>query len=531
MEASNNYLNPKNILKNEFNIIKNDIIYNIKLLLDKTNIVERIKIVISFVINNIFQIYEVYLDQCPGIGTFDDYKKIYQELIDQIKNENIEIIHSSKDNKFILLKLYINEGIRFISLSISDCDDKIKLNELISNYISLSENYKQIKQIKKNTINDPFDINGENDNHSIISNNENINDDNNNNIFFYNNIDNDQITYENSDQNHIILNTSAKIWCMLILNKFTYINNNENLNLNLVALGLIYKIILIDLNTMSIYQEITTPSTVYSLAQFNDNTKDLICSLSNGKLIIYILKDNKYEEFQVLEKPEDLNRGEINKVITLSNGDLATAERGALSIWKPKISEGKKKFEFFKEIITDNDTCHLLEVNPQIFACATRISDEIRVYKNDENEYPIIGKIENVPSQGSNSNCMVKINNKTFCSGGNFCFIYIISIEPVQVIQKIKLEKKYDWDYVYFLIKSNDGFIFTSTGEKIIQFKIVKDEDDNFVKLEKFDIIQDAIENHTIAITEDNKIFYKQIIDNSDEKTNLFLTKYKQLSG
>ena len=137
---------------------------------------------------------------------------------------------------------------------------------------------------------------------------------------------------------------------MLILNKINIIDNNKNLNLNLVALGLEKKIILIDLNTMSIYQEIFVPSEVYSLAQFNDDTNDLICSLSNGQLIVFILNDNKYEQFQVSEKPKDINREEINKVITLSNGDLATAERGALSIWKPKIFEGKKTFEFFKEI-------------------------------------------------------------------------------------------------------------------------------------------------------------------------------------
>ena len=288
---------------------------------------------------------------------------------------------------------------------------------------------------------------------------------------------------------------------------------------------------MIDLNTISIYQEIFVPSEVYSLAQFNDDTNDLICSLSNGQLIVFILNDNKYEQFQVSEKPKDINREEINKVITLSNGDLATAERGALSIWKPKIFEGKKTFEFFKEIITDYDTCHLLEVNPRVFACAIRISDEIRIYKNDEENYPLLGKIDNVDSHGNNSNGMVKINDKTFCSGGEHCCIYIVSIEPIQVIQKIMLEEEDSWNFIHFLIKSNDGFIFTSSEDEIIQYKIIKDEDDNFIKLEKFDIIKDAFYNHTVAITEDHKIFYKQKIDNFEGKTNLFLTKYKQLNN
>ena len=52
-----------------------------------------------------------------------------------------------------------------------------------------------------------------------------------------------------------------------------------------------------------------------------------------------------------------MKRREINKVIALSDCNLATAERGVLSIWKPKIEDGIKKFEFFKELITDNDTC------------------------------------------------------------------------------------------------------------------------------------------------------------------------------
>ena len=70
----------------------------------------------------------------------------------------------------------------------------------------------------------------------------------------------------------------------------------------------------------------------------------LICSLSIGKIIIYLLKESKYEEYQILVKPFNLRRGEINKVITLSNGNLATAERGVISIWKPYIEGRLKKF-------------------------------------------------------------------------------------------------------------------------------------------------------------------------------------------
>ena len=37
--------------------------------------------------------------------------------------------------------------------------------------------------------------------------------------------------YENSDENHIILDTYSKIWCIMS-NKIDYIEINENINLN-----------------------------------------------------------------------------------------------------------------------------------------------------------------------------------------------------------------------------------------------------------------------------------------------------------
>ena len=143
MGTSNCKLNQKNIPKHEFNIIKNEIIYNIKILSEKNNIIEEIKIIISFVKNNSFQIYEVYLNQIPEIGMINNFEEAYQELIDQIKNENIEIVHDD-EGKYILLKIYINKEIKSLKLLVLDCNDKIRLNELIANYTSLSENYKKI---------------------------------------------------------------------------------------------------------------------------------------------------------------------------------------------------------------------------------------------------------------------------------------------------------------------------------------------------------------------------------------------------
>ncbi len=119
----------------------------------------------------------------------------------------------------------------------------------------------------------------------------------------------------NSD-GRLILNTSSKVWCMLKLNKIVF----NDICLNLGAIGFDDdKIIIIDLFMMKIHQAINTKSTVYSMTQFKDDSKYLNCSLSNGQLNIYLLKGNKFELSQTLEKPIYLDSGEINKVIIIIN--------------------------------------------------------------------------------------------------------------------------------------------------------------------------------------------------------------------
>ena len=218
-----------------------------------------------------------------------------------------------------------------------------------------------------------------------------------------------------------------------------------------------------------------------------------------------------------------------NTLITLSDGTIATAERGALSIWKPKLEEGEKKFELFKEILTHSDTYQLIEVNPKIFAYAMYGPKLINVYKNDSNEYPLLGNITNVSSHGNNSNGMAKINDNLFGSCSNGGFLYIVSVQPVQIVQKIIFEMGHY--FIHFLHKSNDKFIFTSVGDMIIQYKIITDEDDNFIKLEEFDVIKDGIENEAIITTDEGKIFYEQKIENENlnGKTNFFSYEYKKL--
>ena len=517
--------NNKNKSEEEFEIIKNDKVYNIKICLIQKSSYKEIKINISFVFNNEFHRYEGFF------GKEDNPEEIYHQIINQLRDDKFELIQQNRE-EYILLEVNINKNTKGIKLFPILGKVENKYDELIKNFISLEKNYVQLKKeikgisnlnpiikkhlrinqdIKRNRLLNIPNLN--NYNHNLNENNINVN---------------EQIDNEITDENHIILETGYKIWCMLKLNKISDVENTNKLDLNLVALGCSSKnIIIITLNPLKIYQELKTIDTVYSLTQFKDDSKYLISSLSNGQLIIYLLKGKKYEEFQVLKKPEDLRHGEFNKVITLSDGNLATAERNAISIWKPKIEGGLKKFYFFKEITTGYDTCQLLEVNPEVFACAIYRSKEIRVYKNDGKEFPLLGTIDNVESHGTNSNGMCKIDDNIFCSGGGNCFIYIVSINPVQIIQKLIIHENKNND-ILFLHNCNDSFIFTSIDDDTIQYKIIRDEDGNFIKLEKFFVYEKVIYNSSIITTEDGKILYKQKKRNFEDKNKLFLTEYKK---
>jgi hypothetical protein len=465
-------------------------------------------------------------------------EEIYQNLSSVIKLEKFEILHQNFNGQFsLLLQADINSEKKALTLLPTLTDDKSKLNELTKSYTKLEIEYIKLKQELKNNKfhSHSLDIDEDNENGSNsfeYNNNSGDDDDNNYGINIgNNNILNKPTRYNNPDENHILLEINSSIWCMLKLNRIIYKENELNINLDLVAIGFgSGKIILINLNTMKIHQELMAPNTVYSLAQFNSDNKYLICSLSDGQIVIYVLKEeNKYEEFQNLKKPDDLQRGEFNKVITLSDGSIATAERGAVSIWKPKEENGEKKFEFFKELITNNDTCQLLEVNPHVFACAIYNSRIINVYKNDGDKYPMLGQIKNAVSHGNNSNGMAKINDEIFCSGGKPCYIYIVQVNPVNVIQKIILDQE-PFSYIHFLYNSGDGFIFTCIRNEIIQYKIINDEEGNFIELEEFDIIKDASDCRSVITTDDGKIFYTQNIEGQYvySKYNFFLTDYKK---
>jgi len=535
----NSQLFPQTNIEEEFQIIKNNILYNIKLFLDGKDTFQKLKISVSCVLNNAFQIYETYVEKQTWNNK--NLQEIYQNLESIIKLEKFEILHQNFNGQLSLLfQTDINSEKKTFILLPTLTDDKNKLNELTKSYSKLEMEYIKLKQeLKNNKFHshsldiDEDNENGSNSNSNSFGYNNSIDDDDNN-ILGTNNRNNNlnkETRYENSDENHILIEISYSIWCMLKLNRIIYKENESNINLDLAAIGFGNgKIILINLSTMKIHQELMAPNTVYSLAQFNSDNKYLICSLSNGQLVIYVLKEeNKYEEFQNLQKPDDLKRGEFNKVITLSDGSIATAERGAVSIWKPKEENGEKKFEFFKELITNNDTCQLLEVNPQVFACAIYSSKIINVYKNDGENYPILGQIKNAVSHGNNSNAMAKINDEIFCSGGKPGFIYIVQINPVNIIQKIILNQD-SFSYIRFLHNSGDGFIFTSIQDEIIQYKIINDEEGNFIELEEFDVIKDGSDCKSVITTDNGKIFYTQNFNGhyNYSKINFFLADYKK---
>ena len=147
------------------------------------------------------------------------------------------------------------------------------------------------------------------------------------------------IIEKNNKEKILSIDSFSTVWSMIKLNTINYLEKetNKEIILNLVAIGLVDgTIFIINLFTMKIHQKLKTINTIYSLAQYKDNPKYLLCSLSNGYIIIYKLDYNNYIEIQKLKKPQNFNTGAINKVIVLSNGDLCSAESKCVSIWRQK---------------------------------------------------------------------------------------------------------------------------------------------------------------------------------------------------
>jgi hypothetical protein len=336
----------------------------------------------------------------------------------------------------------------------------------------------------------------------------------------------------NNDEKSIIIDTFSSVWSMLKLNTINYQDKetNEIITLNLVAIGFSDgKIFLVNLSTFKIHQILKTINSIYSLAQYKNNPNYLLCSLSNGYIIVYKLVHNNYKEIQKLQKPNNFNKDSINKIIILSNEDIVSAEKRCISIWRQKKDQNGSKieeFEFIEEIYTDfDDICHLVEVKNNLFACAIYSSKVIKVFKNDENTYNLSGTVRKIESHGNNSNGLARINDKYFCCGGKNYFIYIIGVEPVELIQRIKLVNEESASNLSFMHSTDDGlFIFTSYYENIIQLKIITDINNNFIELEECSkIVGKKMGSNAIITTNEGKIFYQKNLD----KTTFCLISFK----
>ena len=132
-------INSNEIVENkkteEFQIIKDNIVYNFKINLDDF---KTINFSISFISKESFKIYEFNPEQNKEIGMLDNPEVIYQEIINEIKDEKFEIIQQDDIEDFILLKLIFNKETREIKLSSTSVNDKIKLDALTKNYIYFS---------------------------------------------------------------------------------------------------------------------------------------------------------------------------------------------------------------------------------------------------------------------------------------------------------------------------------------------------------------------------------------------------------
>ena len=310
---------------------------------------------------------------------------------------------------------------------------------------------------------------------------------------------------------------STSSWCMKILND---IEIDENKKLELIAIGgSSRKIIILNLITFKVHQIIEKhKGTVYSLDQYKNNSKYLFSSSIDNTINIYQLNSHyKYDLIQKIQKAKGKSGREIRKVIALSNKLLVSGDYRSITIWKQtSLDENNINYEDFHEIVLEKKTCHLLEVNPSIFIATQYVDDSFQVYKNDEKNFPLIGELK-LSSHGSSSNGLSKIDDNIVCSGSK-TFIFVVSIIPLQVIQKITMNNKFH--NIYYIYSTDDNYLYCRGDFSIYQYRIVKDENDNFIELIKiFDnpvIEGNYDEERAIAPLHDGRIFFVEEINNID---------------
>ncbi len=307
---------------------------------------------------------------------------------------------------------------------------------------------------------------------------------------------------------------NSQTYCMKKLND---IKINSQKKLELIAIGgSNNKILILNISNFSIYQMIDEhKSDVYSLEQYIDNPNYLFSSSGDSTINIYQLNDNfKFKLIQKLKKSTKKKSGEINKIIILSNNLLVSGDYTSITIWNIKNqNKNEIKYEIFHEIIINRDTSNLLEVNQKYFV-AVQFSHggHFQVYENNGKSFPLIGELINIESLGNSSNGLAKIDDNLVCSATNNSLFYIISIEPLQIIQKINIYSKKHTQILYIYVTKDNYLYCKGEYQSIIQYKIVKDEDNNFVELKEVGIYNKDIHitsyERAILPFDDGRIFY-----------------------
>ena len=307
---------------------------------------------------------------------------------------------------------------------------------------------------------------------------------------------------------------NSQTFCMKKLNDIK-IDSQKKLELISIG-GSNHKILLLNLYNFNIYQVIEEhKSTVYSLEQFEDNPNYLFSSSGDSTINIYQLYNNyKYKLIQKLKKSEEKRVGEINKIIILSNKLLVSGDHRTITIWKSNNKNKKELYyEYIHEIIINRDTCNLLEINKNTFvAVQYSHGGYFQVYKNVNKAFLLIGELMNIQSHGNGSNGLTRLNDKLVCLASDSNSFYIICIEPLEIIQKINIYSE-KYTTIFYLYSTKDNYLYCK-GEyqSIIQYKIVKDEDDNFVELKEIGIYNKGIHfssyEKAILPFDDGRIFF-----------------------
>ena len=300
--------------------------------------------------------------------------------------------------------------------------------------------------------------------------------------YYINNIENKKLIKSISKINTNDFNSQT--YCMIKLNDILINPQNK---LELIAIGgSNHKILLLNVITFNIHQIIDKhKSVIYSLVQFKEEPNFLFSSSGDSTINLYKLNDNfQFKLIQKIKKLEQKKSGEIYKIIMLTNKLLASGDHNSITIWKSNNQKKEIYYEIFKEIIINRDSCNLLEVNQEIFvATQYTYGGYFQVYKNEGKNFPLIGQLIKIQSHGNSSNGLAKINDKLVCSTSDNIFFYIICIEPLQIIQKIKINSE-KYITILYLYVTKDDYLYCKGGyANIIQYKIKKDEDNNFIEL------------------------------------------------